>query len=163
MRLLICIVLAAASLAAQAPRGIVFWWDMPLVKDLNLTDDQSGQIRGALREHRTKLVDLRAALEKAELELEDAFSADQVDQRRAGDAIERVIRARGDLAREVSQLALRLRLVLTPTQWKELQKRLPDGPPPPPGPPGGPGRPPGKGPRGPRPPHPPPPGENAGQ
>ena len=108
---------------AQLPRGFYPWWDQDVVKNLNLTDTQSRDIRVIVREYRGKLIEQRAALEKAESELQDLFDDDNVDSKRAGQAIEELANARLNLTRTFSQLALRLRLVLTPEQWRELQKR----------------------------------------
>lgn len=109
---------------AQGPRRDAPWWDTPLVKNLNLSEDQSRQIKAAVREHRGKLIDMRAAVERAELEIEDMMNADSVDQRKASDAAERLVKARGDLTREYTLLSFRLRGVLTPGQWRDLQRRL---------------------------------------
>ncbi len=121
--LLVC--LAGLPLLAQPPRGFFPWWDSPVAKDLNLSEDQTRQIRTVVREYRAKLIDQRAAVEKAEGEFEDQFNDELFDQRRAGDALERLITARGDMTRSLSQMSLRLRAVLTADQYKELQKRRP--------------------------------------
>lgn len=123
MRVLLLILLACAPLAAQMPRGLMNWWDSPLARDLNLTEDQQRQIRETVREFRPKLIDLRASTEKAEVEVEDAFNDESFDQKRASDAVERLANARADLIRTVSQLSLRMRGVLTPDQWKQLRAR----------------------------------------
>jgi Spy/CpxP family protein refolding chaperone len=123
MRLLAVALLFAATAVAQLPRGFYPWWDQPIAKDLNLTDAQSKEIRAAVREYRGKLIDARAALQKAEVELQYAFDDDSVDARRASQAIEDLANARENLTRTFSQLALRLRMVLTAQQWRELQKR----------------------------------------
>lgn len=109
----------------QSPRGMFPWWDSPLAKDLNLTDDQTKQIRATVQEYRSRLIDLRGAVEKAELNLEDQFNEDNVDARKANDAIDKLVAARGDLTRAFSQMSLKLRGVLTADQWRELQKRRP--------------------------------------
>ncbi len=54
-----------------------------MVRDLNLSEDQQKQIKSAVREYRTKLIDLRANAEKAEAEMEEAFNDEIFDQRRA--------------------------------------------------------------------------------
>ena len=96
-----------------------------MAKDLNLSEDQTKQIRTVVREYRSKLIDQRATVEKAEGEFEDQFNDELFDQRRAGDALERLITARGDMTRSLSQMSLRLRAVLTADQYRELQKRRP--------------------------------------
>ncbi len=113
----------SALAAAQLPRGFFPWWDQPIAKDLNLTDTQSRDIKIAIREYRTKLIEERAALEKAEVELQYLFNDDVVDAKKANQAIEDLANARLHLTRTFSQLFLQVRLVLTPQQWQELQKR----------------------------------------
>jgi Spy/CpxP family protein refolding chaperone len=122
---LVLILLAGWTLWAQPPRGFYNWWDSPIAKDLNLSDDQMKQIRAVVRDYRTRLIDARAAVEKAEAEMEDAFNDESFSQARAGDAIERLVAARSELTRSFSQMSLRLRAVLTNEQWAELQKRRP--------------------------------------
>jgi Spy/CpxP family protein refolding chaperone len=109
--------------AAQLPRGFFPWWDQPIAKDLNLTEAQSRDIKAAIREYRTKLIEQRAALEKAEVELQYLFDDDTVDAKKANQAIEDLATARLHLTRTFSQLFLQVRLVLTPQQWHELQRR----------------------------------------
>ncbi len=115
----------ALPLMAQGRRPPMGWWDSPTVKDLNLTDDQTRTIRETVREYRARLIDQRAAAEKAEGDLEDLFNDGEVDQKRAGEAIDRLANARADLTRTMSQMSLRLRSVLTQDQWRELQRRAP--------------------------------------
>lgn len=121
----IAVLLAALSVAAfaQLPRGFYPWWDQPVAKDLNLTAPQLQEIRAATREFRGKLIEQRAAVEKAEVELQFVVDDDNVDLKRANQAIEDLANARENLTRTYSQFALKLRLVLTPQQWREVQKR----------------------------------------
>jgi Spy/CpxP family protein refolding chaperone len=118
--------LAAAfplMVSAQSGRSLFPWWDNPLSQDLNLTDLQRNQIRAVVKEFRNHLVDERAAVEKAEGELEDVFSEDTVDQRRAAEAIDHLTAARGELTKSLAQMSLRMRTVLTAQQWQDLQRR----------------------------------------
>lgn len=124
-RLPFVLFLLSLPLLAQMPRGFYPWWDSPVARDLNLTEDQNHQIRGIVREYRTKLIDQRATLEKAEVELQDIFNDDNFDQKRGYDAIERLISARGDITRSLSQMSLRLRTILTTEQYHELMRRRP--------------------------------------
>lgn len=112
---------------AQAP-GLFPWWDGPIVRDLGLSEDQNRQIRTTVREWRDRIIQLRGAVESAEAALKDEMDADQVDERRAKEGIEKVIATRAELTRAVSQMSLKLRLVLSPAQWQELQKRQPRPP-----------------------------------
>jgi Spy/CpxP family protein refolding chaperone len=121
--LLLAMIMLAAPLMAQMPRGAFNWWESPLTRDINLTEDQRKQIQEAIRGFRPKLIDLRASLEKAELETEDALNDEILDQRRANEAIERLAAARADMTRTMSQMSIKFRSILTTEQWKDLQKR----------------------------------------
>ena len=129
IRVAILICLASVPVLAQGPRAMFQWWNSPIASDLNLTPDQRQQIQSTLREYRDRVIDLRSAVDKAEGELEDVFNEDTVDQRRAGEAIDRLANARAEMTRVLSQMSLRLRGVLTPEQWRELQKRRPQAAP----------------------------------
>lgn len=114
---------------SQMPRGFA-WWDMPIARDLKLSEEQNSQIKVIVREYRSRLIDLHASEQKAGAEFDDLINDDNVDLNRANDAIERMVSVRGDLMRTISQMSVRLRKVLTPQQWQELQKRRPRmGPP----------------------------------
>lgn len=115
-------------LSAQSRRPLYPWWDNPLSQGLNLTDTQQNQIRALVKEYRNHLVDERAAVEKAEGELEDTFSEDTVDQRRAAEAIDHLTAARSELTKSLAQMSVRMRTVLTAQQWQDLQKRDRSGP-----------------------------------
>ncbi|MFN7938424.1 MAG: periplasmic heavy metal sensor [Bryobacteraceae bacterium] len=145
-KILLGFVFAFFPLSAQQPRDFFPWWDMPVARTLNLSEDQTRQIQMIVREHRDKLVDLRGAIEKAENQLSDIMDEERPDPGKANAAIDRVATARADLTRAFSQMGLKLRLVLTPAQWKDLQAKRPK--PPLPGQPGPPVRkPPLNGPR----------------
>jgi Spy/CpxP family protein refolding chaperone len=126
LRVAVLALVLALLAPAQLPRGFYPWWDQPIARDLNLSDAQKAEIKVAIREYRTKLIEQRAALEKAEVELQYLFDDDSVDSKRANQAIEDLALARLNLTRTFSQLFLRVRLVLTPQQWHELQKRHED-------------------------------------
>jgi len=115
-------------LSAQGGRTLFPWWDNPLSQGLNLTDAQRTQIAAVVKEYRNRLVDERAAVEKAEGELEDVFGEDTVDQRRAAEAIDHLTAARTELTKSLAQMSLRMRTVLTAQQWQDLQRRQRGGP-----------------------------------
>lgn len=123
IRLIVLAGLLTFPALAQLPSGFFPWWDQPLVKDLNLTEAQQQDIRAAIREYRPRLIEQRAALQKAEVELTYLFDDDTVDTKKANQTIEDLAVARLNLTRTFSQLALRLRQVLTPQQWHEVQRR----------------------------------------
>ncbi len=117
--------LLSGVLFAQAPPGFFNWWDSPIANDLNLSEDQKKQIRSIVQEHRDRLIDQRAALQKAEAQFADLFAEESPNPARADQVIEQLAAARTDLTRTMSRMMLRLRAVLTPQQFQELQKRRP--------------------------------------
>ena len=112
-------------LFAQAPPGFFNWWDSPIAQDLNLTDDQKKKIRSIVQEHRDRLIDQRAALQKSEMQFADLFAEEAPNPARVDAVIEQLVAARSELTRSMSRMTLRLRAVLTPAQFQELQKRRP--------------------------------------
>jgi Spy/CpxP family protein refolding chaperone len=117
------LLLGSVAKAQPGGRALFPWWDNPLTQGMDLTDAQRNQIRAVVKEYRNRLVDARAAVEKAEGDLEDVFSEETVDQRKGTETIERLASARGELTKELSQMSLRMRTVLTVQQWQELQRR----------------------------------------
>lgn len=117
--------LFAGALFAQAPPGFFNWWDSPIANDLNLSEDQKKQIRSIVQEYRDCLIDQRAALQKAELQFADLFAEQSPNPARVDGVIEQLAAARTELTRTMSRMTLRLRGVLTPEQFEELQKRRP--------------------------------------
>jgi Spy/CpxP family protein refolding chaperone len=99
------------------------WWNRPIVRNLGLSNDQMKQVRTIIRDSRDRLLQLRAAVGSAEGALSDEFGEDPINRSKAETAIEKVVSARGELMRAVSQMSLRLRQVLTYSQWQELRKR----------------------------------------
>lgn len=98
------------------------WWNNPKVAErLKLTDEQRKAFDGILLEHREKLIDLRASVEKAELEMEPLMSADQPDEARILSQIDKVAQARAELEKGNARFLLAIRNKLTPEQWKQIQ------------------------------------------
>lgn len=118
--------LLSSSVFGQMPKSLYAWWSKPVVaRQLNLTNVQRQQIRATVVQFRPHLIDIRAEVNKAEIDLEAQFDHDPVDQTKANQAIERLIAARADLTRTLSQMSLKLRTVLTEQQWRDLQRLRP--------------------------------------
>ena len=67
------------ALGLRGPQGR--WWNDPaLVEKLKLTDDQRKAMDEILLNHREKLIDMRGAVEKAELEMEPLMRDDCLGQ-----------------------------------------------------------------------------------
>jgi Spy/CpxP family protein refolding chaperone len=130
--------------------GFGAWWkDSEAVKTLGLSEGQVGQIEQTFLAHRLRLVDLRADLEKQELNLQPLLDVDRPDEAIVSTQIDLITAARGRLEKEHASMLLAIRRVLSAEQWKRLQalqqeraKAGHGGPPM--APPGGPGFAPGR-------------------
>src|SRR5258708_18810830 len=112
------------ALSAQSSRGPHPWFlDGDVVRDLSVSDAQLKQIRKTQKDFRSRMFDLRDAVNKSEGELAAIFNEDPVDQNKANDAINRLVAARGELTKAVSQMDLQLRTILTAQQWQGPAKR----------------------------------------
>lgn len=98
------------------------WWNSPrMVEQLKLTDEQRKAMDATMLEHRAKLIDLRAGLEKAELAMEPLMGADTLNDAGIKAQIDKVVQARGELERANARFLLAIREKLTADQWKQLR------------------------------------------
>lgn len=113
---------------ALGPRGTHGrWWNDPaMVEKLSLTEDQRKAMDSILLEHREKLIDMRAAVDKAELEMEPLMRADQPNETQILAQIDKVAQARAELEKANARFLLEIRGKLTPDQWKTLQSARAD-------------------------------------
>ena len=98
------------------------WWNNPRIVDrLKLTDDQRKAMDQILLDHREKLIDLRANLQKAELALEPLMGADTPNDPAITAQIDKIVQARAELERANARFLLAIRDKLTADQWKQIQ------------------------------------------
>jgi protein CpxP len=99
------------------------WWNNPrIVEKLKLTDEQRKAMDGIFQNHREKLIDLRANLEKAEVGLEPLVKADQPNESAVMSQIDKVAQARAELEKANARFLFALRAKLSPDQWKQVQE-----------------------------------------
>jgi protein CpxP len=98
------------------------WWNDPrVVEKLKLTDAQRKGMDDIYQQHRLKLVDLHATLEKEELTMEPLMRADQPDEGKILAQIDKVAQARAELEKANARMLLGMRRQLTPEQWKLME------------------------------------------
>jgi len=98
------------------------WWNEPrAIEKLKLTDTQRKAMDDIYQQHRLKLVDLHATLEKEELIMEPLMRADQPDEGKILAQIDKVAQARAELEKANARMLLGLRRQLTPDQWKLIE------------------------------------------
>lgn len=98
------------------------WWNnQRMVDQLKLTDEQRKAMDQIFYDHRAKLIDLQANLQKAELAMQPLMSADKPDQKAMESQIDKVVAARSELERANSRFLLDIRMKLTTDQWTQLR------------------------------------------
>jgi periplasmic protein CpxP/Spy len=108
------------AFGADGARG-QFWNSPRIVAQLKLTDDQRKAMDGIMQDHRVKLIDLHANLEKAEVSMQPLMKADQPNETAILAAIDKVAQARAELEKANARFLLAIRGQLTADQWKQMQ------------------------------------------
>jgi len=117
-------VASAASLSAgefDLPPG-KWWQDQRLANRIGLSPDQQGRIRDLVYEHARRMIDLKADVDKAGLDLADAVNREEFDADAVRGAYARFQAARRKLENERFEMLLGVRQVLTSEQWKKMQE-----------------------------------------
>ena len=108
--------------AAEMPDGK--WWKNPRVTaELGLSPDQSTEIEKIFVRTRPKLIDLRADLEKKQLDLQVAMDDKTADRSAVEKKIEAVETARAALQKTRVLMLLDMKQVLKPDQWERLVQK----------------------------------------
>jgi len=117
------------ALWAQGPGGPPWdlpqgrWWDRPrLAQELGLTDEQKARLEEVASQRMRALIDARAAVQKAELELGLVADKEPFDARKVREAFFGLQQARQKLELERFEMLLAMRQVLTPEQWGKLRR-----------------------------------------
>jgi Spy/CpxP family protein refolding chaperone len=98
------------------------WWqDSDVAKKLQLSDSQLAQLDQIFYDHRMKLIDYQAEMEKEDLKLQSLLDADVPNEGQVGTEVDQVLAARGKLEREFTTMNLDLRKVLSVEQWRQLK------------------------------------------
>ena len=98
------------------------WWKNPeIASKLQLTDAQVTQLNQVFFDHKMRLIDYGADMEKQDLRLQNLLDADQPNESQVSAQVDQVLAARGKLEREFTMLSLNLRKVLSLDQWRQLK------------------------------------------
>lgn len=98
------------------------WWTRPEVAQrLGLTTDQTRKMDDIFQQHRLKLIDLNAVVQKEEAIMEPLVSAEQPDEAKIVAQIDKVAQARAELEKANARMLLGIRRLLTPEQWSKLK------------------------------------------
>ena len=99
------------------------WWENPrLVNHIGLADEQQDQIRGIVYQHAREMIDLKADVDKAGLDLADSVDQQEFDPAPVRAAYAVFQTARQKLENERFEMLLEVRLVLTYEQWRKIEE-----------------------------------------
>jgi Spy/CpxP family protein refolding chaperone len=98
------------------------WWqNSDVAKKLQLSDGQISQLDQTFYDHKLKLIDYGAEMEKQDLKLQTLLDADVPNEGQVEAQVDQVLSARGRLEREFTMMNLDLRKVLSLDQWRQLK------------------------------------------
>jgi Spy/CpxP family protein refolding chaperone len=98
------------------------WWkDSTIAQKLQLNDGQIAQLDQVFYDHKLKLIDFGAEMQKEDLKLQNLLDADVPNEGQISSQVDRVLAARGRLEREYTMMNLDLRKVLSLDQWHQLK------------------------------------------
>jgi len=112
----------------MGPKTVVFrremgrWWkNSEIAKKLQLNENQVTQLDQIYYDHRLKLIDYGAEMEKEDLKMQTLLDADVPNEGQINSQVDQVLNARGRLEREYTMMNLDLRKVLSVDQWRQLK------------------------------------------
>jgi len=95
-----------------------------MMRDLNLTKEQSDKIADLRDKQERRAIDLRAQIQTAQLDLRKLMRADKPDKAAIGKQIDRVSALRADLQKSRVGTMLDVREILTPEQREKMRGRM---------------------------------------
>jgi Spy/CpxP family protein refolding chaperone len=118
----------SGRVTTAGPKVIVYrgemgkWWqNSEISKQLQLSDSQIAQLDQIFYDHKVKLIDYGAEMEKQDLKLQTLLDADIPNQSQVEAQVDQVLTSRGSLEREYTMMNLDLRRVLSLEQWRQLR------------------------------------------
>ncbi len=106
------------------------WWNDPdVAQTVGLSAAQIKKMDETFDGARDRLIDLDAAVRKAEGGLQSSLDTDPIDRGKVMAQVEKLTQAKSDLERAAAQMLLDIRLQLTHDQWVKLAGVRPPRPP----------------------------------
>jgi hypothetical protein len=98
------------------------WWkNSDIAKKLQLSDSQISKLDSTFLEHKLKLIDDGAEMQKEDLKLQALLDQDSPDEAQVKTQVDKELAAKSTLEREYTMMNLDLRKVLTVAQWHQLK------------------------------------------
>jgi Spy/CpxP family protein refolding chaperone len=102
-----------------------------LIDQLNLTDEQKDKIETLRLQHKKEMVDLKAELEKREIELAEARNKDNISRNEVIPSVENINKIKNEIALKVANHRMDIYELLTDEQkeiWKDKKHGFGMGP-----------------------------------
>lgn len=114
--------LLAAPLSAQLPElPMGKWWKRPrVVEQLQLTADQQQRLEEIFAKNRRQFIDLRADLERRQLDLEELLAKKDADPKKIGAAADALEQAKARASKARTMMVVEMRGVMTEEQWQKI-------------------------------------------
>lgn len=107
--------------------GLGKFWKRPEVRrQLRLSDAQVKSLEAVFLRHQRALVDLKAEVDRRQIDLDELLADDRADERQLSAAVEVLEDARGKLGKSRAFMMLEVRRILTPVQRKAMQEMKDD-------------------------------------
>ncbi len=120
---LVCAGSAARAQGMGVPMGR--WWERPKVAEqLGLTQEQKQKLEAITLDGARSMVDLKADVQKAEIDLRAASDLDPFQPDKVRDAFHVMQQARLKLESQRFEMLLKVRGVLTLQQWHQLRELI---------------------------------------
>lgn len=123
MLLLVFVLPPATVMAQKVPGGK--WWRSPrLSEQLNLSDEQKTQLDELYLNNRRNLIELKSALERERLELENLLDTETLNEPATLNQFEKLEKARANLATERFRYLLQVRKTIGYDRFKSLHEHF---------------------------------------
>ena len=99
------------------------WWkNSDIAKEIGLSEQQVTQIEQTFFDHRLKLIDLQADVQRNEARLQPLVESDQLDEAKISAQMDQLLAARSRLEKANMMMMISIRKVLSVDQWKKLEE-----------------------------------------
>jgi Spy/CpxP family protein refolding chaperone len=97
------------------------WWKRPrVVESLAITAEQQEKLDATFAKNRRAFIDLKADVEKRQLDLEELLTKKGTDSKRISDATDALEQSRGRLGKARTMMIVDMKGILTDEQWKKI-------------------------------------------
>lgn len=99
------------------------WWKQPrVIRGLDLTPTQVDKIEAVFLEHRKRLIDLKARMEKDVLDYKELLGQDNINREAVLQKLDQIAATRTRIVRSTVMMQLDIRELLTPDQRAKLKQ-----------------------------------------